>query len=83
MNTFFTPIQKCDCLQWQSSKKHDKIPYKWIFNCFFYSLKALEFKRQYPKKLEDVLNFIKTEGTKLQEKLYGLYHKVKSNTKGL
>jgi hypothetical protein len=47
---------------------------------FIYALKAPESQRQYPKRLEVFLNFIKIEGLDLQEKLYNLYHKAKSNT---
>ena len=53
------------------------------YNRFIYALKAPESKRQYPKRLEVFLNFINIEGLNLQEKLYTLYHKSKSDTEWL
>ena len=51
-----------------------------LYNHFIYALKAPESQRQYPKRLEVFLNFIKIDGLNLQEKLYNLYSKAKSNT---
>ena len=45
-----------------------------------YALRAPESKRQYPKRLEVFLIFIKIEGSTLKERLYSLYNKSKSNT---
>jgi hypothetical protein len=45
------------------------------YNRFLYALKAPESKRQYPKRLEVFLNFLKIEGSTLEEKLYNLYNK--------
>jgi hypothetical protein len=50
------------------------------YNRFLYALKAPESKRQYPKRLEVFLIFIKIEGSTLEERLYSLYNKSKSNT---
>jgi hypothetical protein len=53
------------------------------YNRFLYALKAPESKRQYPKRLEVFLNFIDIQGLNLQEKLYNLYKKSKSDTEWL
>ncbi len=53
------------------------------YNRFLYALKAPESKRQYPKRLEVFLHFINIEGLNLQEKLFNLYHKAKSDTEWL
>ncbi len=53
------------------------------YNRFVYALKAPESKRQYPKRLEVFLNFINIEGSTLEERLYNLYDKSKSNTEWL
>src|SRR5690349_21178462 len=49
------------------------------YNRFIYALKAPESQRQYPKRLEVFLNFIKIEGLNFQEKLYNLYNTSKSD----
>ena len=49
----------------------------------FYAFKAPESKRQYPKRLEVFLNFINIDGLNLQENLYNLYLKAKSDTQWL
>jgi len=53
------------------------------YNRFIYALRAPESKRQYPKRLEVFLTFIDMEGSSLQEKLYNLYYKAKSDTQWL
>src|SRR6476619_1413072 len=53
------------------------------YNRFIYALKAPESKRQYPKRFEVFLNFIEIEGMNIQEKLYNLYCKAKSDTQWL
>lgn len=50
------------------------------YNRFLYALKAPESKRQYPKRLEVFLHFINIDGLNLQEKLYNLYNKARSDT---
>jgi hypothetical protein len=54
-----------------------------LYNRFIYALKAPESKIQYPKYLEVFLHFINIEGLNIQEKLYNLYHKAKSDTEYL
>jgi hypothetical protein len=53
------------------------------YNRFMYALKAPESKRQYPKRLEVFLNFMKIEGSNLEERLYNLYNESKSNMEWL
>jgi integrase len=53
------------------------------YNRFLYALKAPESKRQYPKRLEVFLTFINIDGLSLQEKLFNLYKKAKSDTEWL
>ncbi len=53
------------------------------YNRFIYALKATETKRQYPKRLEVFLNFIGISGSSLQEKLYNLCEKSKSDIEWL
>jgi integrase len=53
------------------------------YNRFMYALKAPESKRQYPKRLEVFLKFINISGLNLEERLYNLYHKSKSDTEWL
>jgi hypothetical protein len=53
------------------------------YNRFIYALKAPESKRQYPKRFEVFLNFIEIEGMNIQEKLYNLYCKAKSDIQWL
>lgn len=53
------------------------------YNRFLYALKAPESQRQYPKRLEVFLKFIDMKGSNLEERLYNLYNKSKSNTEWL
>ena len=48
---------------------------------FLFALKAPESKRQYPKRLEIFLNFLKLDGT-FEEKAIAFYEKAKKNQTG-
>ena len=52
-----------------------------MFN-FLYALKAPESKRQYPRRFEMFLDFLKLEGNLNTKALY-LYNKAKSDTQWL
>jgi len=64
-------------------EKSKELNFNVPYNRFIYALNASETKRQYPKRLEVFLNFIEIEGVTIQEKLYNLYDKSKSNAQWL
>ena len=64
----------------KSNEQSSRVPY----NRLIYGLSAPESKRQYPKRLEVFLNFIDMDdGYSLEERLYKLYQRAKSNTEWL
>ncbi len=61
----------------QISTKVDEINFKPVLN-FFFALKAPESKRQYPKRFEKFLDFLKLEGT-FEDKALSFYKKAIEN----
>ncbi len=44
------------------------------YNKFLYALNSASTKRQYPKRLQNFLDFLKIEGETIEEKAIKLYH---------
>ena len=65
------------------AKKSKEPNFNGPYNRFIYALISPETKRQYLRRIEVFLNFIDIEGLTIQEKLYNLCHKAKSNTQWL
>ena len=48
---------------------------------FLYALKASETKRQYPKRLEVFLNYLRLQGSTIEEKANQFHEFIKQDTK--
>ena len=78
MNPFLGPKQMISYRNKMQSISHTEEP---IENCdydsayfrFIYALKAPETKRQYPKRLEVFLDYLKLQGTTIEEKANEFY----------